>query len=282
MTMGKFDGVLLISDFDDTLLRTSEAVSSGGELPEIPPYNLERIRYFMDQGGRFALASGRVWVSFVHFLPMVPTNAPCGTGNGAAIVDPATGENLYLHPLPDSFGAVVEELEALRPTCACELYSADNTSAVLRPNDLTRNHARISRYTFREITRADQARPPFLKALFEGRREELERLRAHMVAQPWYDAYEAFFSSDTLLELIARGSNKGTMAVKLAQLCGVSLEHTYCVGDNANDLPMLEKARIAFAPANAVPAIHESGAVILCDCMDGAVGQAVDYLDRLY
>ena len=280
--MGKFDGALLISDFDDTLLRTSAAVWSGQELPEIPAYNLERIRYWIDNGGRFALASGRVWISFVHFLPMVPTNAPCGTGNGAAIIDPATGDNLFLHPLPDSIGAVLEDLERLHLTCACELYRADNGSDVIRPNDLTRNHARISRYTFREITRFEESRPPFLKAPFGGQPEELQALQQYMVAQPWYADYEAFFSSDTLLELIARGANKGTMAVKLAELCGVSLEHTYCIGDNANDLPMLEQARIAFAPSNAVPAILESGAVILCDCMEGAVGQAIDYLDNLY
>ena len=280
--MGKFDGVLLISDFDDTLLRTSASVRSGQALPEIPAYNLERIRYFMDQGGRFALASGRVWVSFVHFLPMVPTNAPCGTANGAAIVDPKTGENLFLHPLPDSIGEVIAELERRHPAYACELYPADNTSDVIRPNDFTRNHAASSRYTFREITDVSQPRPPFLKALFEGEYAELEALRQYIVAQPWYSGYEVFFSSDTLLELIARGADKGTMVPKLAELCGVSMDHTYCIGDNANDMPMLEQAKIAFAPSNAVPAIHESGAVILCDCMDGAVGQAIDYLDRLY
>ena len=280
--MGKFDGVLLISDFDDTLLRTSAAVRSGGELPEIPAYNLERIRYFMDNGGRFALASGRVWVSFVHFLPMVPTNAPCGTANGAAIVDPATGKNLFLHPLPDSIGGVIEELEARGPRYACELYPADNTADVLRPNDFTRNHAHISRYEFREITSFSQTHPPFLKALFEGEYGELEALRQYIVSRPWYSEYEVFFSSDTLLELIARGSNKGTMVGKLAELCGVSLDHTYCIGDNANDLPMLQRARIAFAPSNAVPAILESGATILRDCMEGAVGQAIDHLDRIY
>ena len=280
--MGKFSGVLLISDFDDTLLRTSAAIRAGEALPEIPAYNLTRIRQFMNQGGRFALASGRVWVSLVRLLPRVPTNAPCGTANGAAIVDPGTGKNLFLHPLPGSFGAVMAELEARRPRYACELYGADNTSAVLRPNGLTRSHARLSCYEFREISAFAQARPPFLKALFEGERAELEDLLAYMSGRPWYRDYEAFFSSENLLELIARGFDKGSMVPRLAQLCGVGLEHTYCIGDNANDLPMLERARIAFAPANAIPAVRESGAVVLGDCMDGAVGQAIDCLEGLY
>lgn len=280
--MGKFDGVLLISDFDDTLLRSSDRVWSGQDLPEIPAYNLERIRYFTGNGGRFALATGRVWMAFRQFVPLLPTNAPVGTGNGAAIVDPSTGENLFLHPLPDTAGAVLGELTDLGLDCACELYRADNTSDVVRPNHLTRNHARISRYEFREILSPDQSRPPFLKALFEGERPVLEELRQYIMAQSWYGGYEVFYSADTLLELIARGANKGTMARRLAQLCGISPEHTYCIGDNANDLPMLEQARIPFAPANAIPAILGSGAVILGDCMEGAVGQAIDRLDALY
>ena len=280
--MGKFDGVLLISDFDDTILRTSASIHYGRPLPDIPPYNLERIRYFMDRGGRFALASGRVWVSFLHFLPLIPTNAPCGTGNGAAIIDPATGKNLVLHPLPDSIWDVLAELEGRHPRYACECYRADNGTDALRPNDFTRNHAAISHYTFREISSYRETRTPLLKLLFEGEYDELEALRQYIVARPWYSQYEVFFSTDTLLEFIARGSNKGTMAVKLAELCGVSMEHTYCIGDNANDLPMLAVARQAFAPANAVPAVLESGATVLCDCMEGAVGQAIDCLDRIY
>ena len=280
--MGKFDGVLLISDFDDTLLRTSAAVRSGQELPEIPAYTVRRVRDFMAQGGRFAVVTGRVWQSFRYFLPMVPTNAPVGTGNGVAVVDGATGENLFLHPLPDSIGEVFRALERHGGDYACELYRADNQDDVLRPNGLTRNHAHTSRYTYREITSFDQTRPPLLKILFEGETAALEDLRQYIQSQPWYGEYEVFFSSATLLELIARGANKGNMARKLAALCGVSLEHTYCIGDNANDLPMLAAAKVAFAPSNAIPAVLESGAVVLGDCMDGAVGQAVDYLEGLY
>ena len=280
--MGKFDGVLLISDFDDTLVRTSASIQSGRGLPEIPAYNLRRIRDFIAAGGRFAPVTGRVWQAFRHFYPMVPTNAPIGTGNGVAIVDGATGENLFLHPLPDSIGAVFAELEARRPGYACEIYRADNQADALRPNDLTRNHASLSRYAYRTIDDFAQTRAPLLKILFEGEHQELEETRQYILSRPWYAEYEVFFSSATLLELIARGANKGTMTEKLADLCGVSPAHVYCVGDNANDLPMLEKARIAFAPSNAIPAVLESGAVVLGDCMEGAVGQAVDYLEQLY
>ena len=47
--MGKFDGILLCSDWDGTLF-------DGTSIPE---NNVEAIRYFQRNGGTFTLSSGR-------------------------------------------------------------------------------------------------------------------------------------------------------------------------------------------------------------------------------
>ena len=52
--MGKFTGVLLASDYDNTLLDTESARRSGGEAPRVSERNQAALRYFMEQGGRFA------------------------------------------------------------------------------------------------------------------------------------------------------------------------------------------------------------------------------------
>ncbi len=56
---GKFDGVLLASDFDNTLLNTETARRTGAEVPEVSRRNWEALEYFMAGGGRFAIATGR-------------------------------------------------------------------------------------------------------------------------------------------------------------------------------------------------------------------------------
>ena len=50
--MGKFDGVLLASDFDNTLIYTEEALRSGVAVPELSPENRAALEYFMAEGGR--------------------------------------------------------------------------------------------------------------------------------------------------------------------------------------------------------------------------------------
>ena len=72
------------------------------------------------------------------------------------------------------------------------------------------------------------------------------------------------------------------MTALLAQQLGIDRAHIYCVGDNQNDIPMLEVAAEAFAPANCIDAVRATGARILSPCQDGAVADLVEILDRRY
>ena len=65
--MGKFDGLLLVSDFDDTLYDFQHRV---------PPRNVEAIRYWIGEGGRFTVATGRAHRTFAPYFSLAPINAP--------------------------------------------------------------------------------------------------------------------------------------------------------------------------------------------------------------
>ena len=80
--MGKFDGVLLASDFDNTILNTELPRRTGCPIPPISQRNVEALRYFMDNGGRFAVATGRALPAFRMFAEQVPMNAPAVVCNG--------------------------------------------------------------------------------------------------------------------------------------------------------------------------------------------------------
>ena len=78
-------------------------------------------------------------------------------------------------------------------------------------------------------------------------------------------------------------ANKGGMVRRLAELLGVRQENVCCVGDHANDIPMLEYAGMAFAPENAIPAVHRvPGIHILPDCRENAMAAMIEILDRRY
>ena len=64
--MGKFDGVLLASDFDNTLVYTEDALQNGEAVPPLPERNRQALEYFMAEGGFFAIATGRALAAFLN------------------------------------------------------------------------------------------------------------------------------------------------------------------------------------------------------------------------
>lgn len=93
--MGRFDGVLLASDFDNTLIYTEDALLRGEPIPPLPERNRQALTYFMAEGGRFAISTGRALAAFEKYAPLVPMNAPGVICNGAALYDFTKQEYLF-------------------------------------------------------------------------------------------------------------------------------------------------------------------------------------------
>lgn len=87
LLVGKFDGVLFYSDYDDTLYNSAHTVSHE---------NHAAIRYFQQNGGRFSVATGRAHRTFTPQIEKerLVLTAPVVLSNGAALYD--YGEDRYL------------------------------------------------------------------------------------------------------------------------------------------------------------------------------------------
>ena len=280
--MGKFDGVLLASDFDNTLLYTADALRTGGATPPMPERNLEALAYFMARGGRFAIATGRALPAFLRHAGDVPMNAPGVVCNGAAIYDFEKGEYLETAmldaPARERGQAVLDRF----PAVAVEAYHIDNVIHVVHPNGISRQHEHLTQVALTEAPSLPEVPLPLGKLLFEAEHEILEKVLAFLVERGWAEDYELIFSVPHLLEMTTRGASKGGMVRRLAGRLGVSMDHVYCAGDEANDLSMLSAAAEGFAPANASAAVLASGATVVGDARQGAIADIIEILDRRY
>ena len=134
-----------------------------------------------------------------------------------------------------------------------------------------------------EVHSIEQVPSPISKTLFSTEEEHLDTLLAYLKAQPWYDDYEVVPSAVTLVELTAKGANKGGMVQRMAALLGIQQENVLCVGDHANDISMLTWAGEGYAPANAIPLVLDTpGVRRLPDCRDDAIAALIDSLDKRY
>lgn len=274
--MGRFQGKLLLSDYDNTLRFTEPALLDGKDAPPISPQNIEALQYWIDEGGYFALATGRALAAVQGCIEGVPMNAPAIVDNGGAIYDFMAGKYVVKHFLPSEAWRHIALVMDAFPRVSLELYREDNTVQVMRPTSWNVRHAKLTGLTYAEILSVTPAPVPLTKALFVGELPDLKNVRAFMEERGWAGEYERIFSSDHLLELTARGANKGEMARRLKELCGCDL--LFCIGDHLNDLPMLSAADRAFCPANAQMPVLTSGATIVCHCQDGAIADVVKLL----
>ena len=101
------------------------------------------------------------------------------------------------------------------------------------------------------------------------------------IASVWGEKYEPVISGG-IVDVAARGVTKGEGVKYLLKALNISREHLYCAGDGWNDLPMMEIARMSFAPADANPAVFASGARRVCTAREGAVAEIIDILDGIY
>ena len=280
--MGRFDGVLLASDFDNTLIYTEEALIRGEPVPPLPERNRKALEHFMAEGGRFAVSTGRALAAFVKYADQVPMNAPGVVCNGAAIYDFAKGEYLVTALLDERARERGQQVLEAFPQAAVEAYHIDNVIHAVHPNEITRHHEHLTKVGVTEAPSLLDVPLPLGKLLFEADHETLLKIRDFLTDRGWGGDYELIFSGQSLLEMTAKGANKGGMVRRLAELLGIPREHVYCVGDEANDLPMLQWAAEGFAPANCIPAVRESGATIVSHALDGALADVVEILERKY
>ena len=268
--MGKFDGLLLVSDFDDTLYDSHHRV---------PERNLKALDYFRRQGGRFTVATGRAHRTFSPHVHLVPIDVPVVLSNGSALYDFRTGEMIYETFLPDRVREDLQQMARAIPTIGFEAYHHD-AIYVYQPNAVTQRHLERAGMTAREVPIADIPLP-WSKVILQQDYETLLHTQRYLLER-WGEHYEVIFSNRVLLELTRKGSSKGGMVQYLARRLGIDAQHIYCVGDNQNDIPMLAVSAIPFAPANCAAEVKQWGARILGTCQESCVAQIVDILDHIY
>lgn len=270
--MGIFSDVLLTVDYDRTLTDFHA---------EIPQRNLEAIHYFMDNGGAFTVNTGRSLPQSAPILEKVPMNAALVACNGSVALENGVPTNLYTIDLP-----VEETLRQI-----CEAFPDLNVTL----HGLTAHIGFQTRGCWEEFCIKNHipyqfAQPgmdfgPFLKfnlygyfhspaegQMFTGTPEEIARMDQ---AEAWLrdtygDKLTVIRSQARIINVHAPGVSKLRGARDLQKKQGRKI--LVCVGDEENDLAMLEGADYSFCPSDS-PMARRFPAV--CACAEGAVADVI-------
>lgn len=283
--MGKFDGILLLSDFDRTITGSDGLV---------PKSNAEAIRYFEENGGLFSIASGRSAPLFRPKVEMCHINAPAVLNNGALGYDYTKEEVVFVSQLDDGIWAFAEDLQKRFPALHYEVqgihghavYSADPE----RYAQFADHGVKLYEPPFEKVedcfcmasvmghfVQPTNAQISFRDFITENE-QTFEQCNRFIEENSPYSPVRA---THEILEYFNKGVNKGSGALRMKKALGA--DTLICVGDALNDIPMIHAADMGFMPAdgdkNAFPLAGDK--MRLCATSDeGAIADVIERIDR--
>lgn len=267
--MKRFENVLLASDMDGTLLGSNRLVSRE---------NREALQWFVEEGGRFCVATGRAVEATRMYFNDFTVNAPYICLNGSLIYD--TDHSLIRHnSMPPETMELLALVQKEFPEIGIEIYVQDQMF-VIRNSAMTERHFRLLKLSpkFRTL---DELPPctEWSKMNLTGEPELVARMNKRL--QIYRDRFSMASSMPLFCETTSLEAVKGMAVAQVAELCGISYENVYTAGDSANDLSMIE-AFHSFAPQNSDPIILDAAAEIVCDNDHGAIAAVIDHLAQRY
>lgn len=262
--MGKFDGVLLCTDLDDTLLSSDKSVSVK---------NLDAIEYFKKEGGLFTFVTGRVPEGARVVLDCVTPNAAVCTFNGAGIYDFEKNEliwGLYLDKKAmDILDFVIEKI----PETGFVVCS-DSKVYFCRRNARTDRYREIEHLPENNINHHD-IKEPIKKVVFVAEVDVIRSVRELLMSMDFGQEFDFVQSDAHYYEILPHGASKGTGLIKLAEIYGIDIGKTIAVGDNENDISMIEAAGVGIAVGNALDAVKAVADVVTVTNDEDAISKII-------
>lgn len=262
-----FSGYLLVSDMDATLLTSKHKISDK---------NREAIEYFIANGGKFTVATGRMYKAVRSFFGQLNINAPAILHNGAQIYDFAEDKVLFEQFIEEERKEALRRVYQDMPELGLEVYCEDTVYIYRSCSETTRFNNR--KYEVVYEMPDEIWNKPWIKYLLIGEKKLLDYYEP--IYRRDYDSGYAVRSGKKYLDIVSSGVSKGFALNRLIDILGADTQKVIAVGDNMNDIPMLEAAGISYAVDNAEKPVKEAALFHAPDNNSDAVAYIIEQLEK--
>lgn len=271
---------MLVSDMDYTLLNKEKKISER---------NREAIRRAIEKGVHMIVATGRIYTSAKVYAKLLGVSTPIIASNGAIIREAAfnspedTERTIYMNILRAE--AVLDMIKlSHKYGLVCHFFTEDTIYAE-RMASISLRYTEWNKYLGKEdqvkIRIVDDMEKAFMQdkieilkavvvdedsAKIQGLRKDIEATGIVSVSQ----------SMKNNLEVMNRGVTKGNAVKRLAEMLGIDREEIIAIGDNENDISMIEYAGLGIAMANAEESLKNAADYITGDYQEDGVAEAIE------
>ena len=262
---------LIVSDFDGTLANTQN---------EVPDEVKNAINNYVADGGIFAVCTGRILPSILPRVRQIGLKGLVIACQGAVIADIESGNILrnktFNNAETSEICAFLEELNT-----NVQAYFTDGFYSDLPVGDkylttyegiigVTARHGDKPLSTILSCTGFG-----FNKVATLCHPDEQEELYVK-IKEKFGDRFDVTCSAKVLIEISPYGETKGAAVKFLSAHYGVPIAKCCAVGDNLNDLSMIEEAGVGVAVGNAVQGLKDAAKFVTVTCDEGAVARVIE------
>ncbi len=275
--MKKFDNIVIATDLDGTFF------GKGGLLVD---RNLKAIQYFINNGGKFTIASGRVLYNVIKAFPDIDkyVNMPIIVCDGASVYDINAGKALKNTVIPyKTVRQVLDFVHDKFPSVGVRI-GTENYAFVSSPEEMSNPYIKEDYLKCHDDTA--KLLIPF------DRWNEIDIIKIVLCVPPssfneifasiikeFSDIVSPTFSCDYMIDIQMKGVNKGTALKSLVKnSCGDGVK-LYACGDYVNDREMLLGANVSVCPSNAHQSIKSMCDLRLCSNDEGIIAELVEHIE---
>lgn len=259
---------LIASDIDETIIKHDQIV---------PERNKEAIKQAIDKGVIVMLATGRGPYE-IFDIPeqagVIADDRYVICCNGAVTMNVKTKEIVDVVDMDFSYARNVFNF-AYENNLTFYIYTLNNKYGLNLTDDTIVAEKHINIIESDNIDFLENE--TILKVIIKNENMNLLQALEVDVARITNYELEITYSSNMYMEINARGVNKAVALKKVCNHYNISMKDVLAIGDNYNDVAMLEAAGTSVAVKNARLQVKESADYITVhDHNGGAVGEAIE------
>jgi len=264
---------LIASDMDETLLNDDH---------EICQRNIDLIMKAKEKGIKFVPATGRGYMSIQRDLKLLglydESLEYVISFNGGALTENKNNRVLFFEGL--SFEKTKEIFEyGLNCDVCIHVYTQDQLYVFnLSESEAQRiQHQKVECQIMNENSIDFLQDTPISKILYQNTDVPYLMSLEPKMKSIWEGECAVSYSSNRYMEFNKIGVDKGAGLKHLAEILGIDISETIAVGDNYNDMPMLEVAGLSVAAENAVEDVKKACDVVTqADNNEGVIAEVIE------
>lgn len=238
---------LVALDLDGTLLSENKVLNASTQAA---------IKKAQDKGVLFTIATGRMYRGAVRYATQLDIKIPIITYNGAVIKNPLSGEVYREFKVPSSLAT--KAIDALDGEPVLKyVFLGDNVITDLA-HDWTDNYANVLDVEMKfvdDIRLALNDDPIMVVFMVQA---EMRKNITDTLKTAFGSEARITNSSNWFVDVLNPSASKSLALQQLAENLGISRDEIIAVGDNLNDLEMIQYAGLGVAVANASDDLKQS------------------------